>query len=235
MRLKFILAGFIIFFLADTYAQEKSDTVVEKRSHSRIRKFSPEDKPKYYIDTDIRISETEFAELLKKHLKVRIIAAYDKYGEQAVLYVDTTNTRVQQITEEMKIPEGELLPDFVMTGYNGEILDSAELKGKKVVFYFMSFFSPIGHSENWVAEFKQLERQYRTRNTVFIIVTGNDREEFMEVIGSTPVDFHIVMNGFGFMQRFAVRAFPSYLVIDESGRVLSYLNATELDKLDELL
>jgi hypothetical protein len=81
-----ILACFVSF---ETSAQ---DETVQK--YQRVREFSPQNQPKFYIDTDIEITDAEFSNILKKHGGVNMIPVFDKYGNASRYYVDTTNTRV---------------------------------------------------------------------------------------------------------------------------------------------
>lgn len=223
----------VFVFLTGVAQQNAPDTVIHKSTHTIRRDFSDEGKPKYHRDSDIEISEEEMRALFKKHQTIGMIPIIDKYGEQSAFYVDTT-TNIIRIDNVKQIPPGEPFPEFVMRTINGKILDSDQLKGQKVVLYF-NFFFPETISPIWKSSFEEAFEANKDKEAVFVLVTQNTLDEMKSHTNLSEAEFNTVTDAFNFYRRFQLRSFPVCVVLDESGNILSYLRASELTRLKDLL
>jgi hypothetical protein len=204
-------------------------------NYSVVRKkaFSPDNIPKYFMNSDISISEEEFVQLLQKHGRVHLKTKMNKYGEPAAIFVDTTATYASRPNPDLKTKTGSLLPPFVMRDYNNMLIDSEKLKGNKAILLF----------DLWLSEHTTIEDYREKYSTVadkcpsctFILLTGSSREEIRKKLGENSIRFHLIPDANGFNRRYHIGTLPQYVILDSDGKVEAYLKSTDFSKLDVYL
>ncbi|MEJ2004310.1 MAG: hypothetical protein P8X57_04940 [Cyclobacteriaceae bacterium] len=195
--------------------------------------FTTEGIPKVLLNSEKKISDAEFEILIKKHNRVHLIPEYNRYGEPALYFVDTSARIVQRINPDKRTPPGELLPPFTMTGFNEEVVKSEQFRGKKVILLFRMYFERNFFNEKWFDDLNNL--QTGCSSCEFIMLTGSTKEEIMEMIGAKEIDFYLIPNSRGFVQRYSVNEFPSAIILDENGAVISYLSGIDMKKINTVI
>jgi thiol-disulfide isomerase/thioredoxin len=113
----------------------------------------------------------------------------------------------------------EIAPEFELTTLQGQQMSLSQLAGRVVVMDFWATWCPPCRAS--VPELKQLTKKYPTDKLVLISVSADkDENEWREFVAKKNMDWaqyrdtdHKVLDAF------AIRAFPTYLVIDGDGVV----------------
>jgi thiol-disulfide isomerase/thioredoxin len=111
----------------------------------------------------------------------------------------------------------EIAPEFELTTLQGQQMSLSRLAGRVVVMDFWATWCPPCRAS--VPELKELTKKYPTDKLVLISVSADkDEKEWREFVAKKNMDWaqyrdtdHRVVDAF------AIRAFPTYLVIDGDG------------------
>lgn len=111
----------------------------------------------------------------------------------------------------------EIAPEFELTTLQGQQMSLGRLAGRVVVMDFWATWCPPCRAS--VPELKELTKKYPTDKLVLISVSADkDEKEWREFVAKKNMDWaqyrdtdHRVVDAF------AIRAFPTYLVIDGDG------------------
>lgn len=114
------------------------------------------------------------------------------------------------------------LPEFSLTGMNGDIWHSDESAHKILVLNFWATWCPPCREEMPV--FSKLQKEFAQRNVQFIGIAIDDREAVQEFIDSYGVDFTILMGNtetVALSERLGNRfsALPFTVIADKGGKV----------------
>jgi len=121
-------------------------------------------------------------------------------------------------------------PDFHLTTVQGQEFSLEDLAGKVVVLDFWATWCPPCRES--VGELKDLTRKYPSDKMVLISISADrDASAWREFVSKKRMDWPQYLDHQGRMRQiFAVRAFPTYIVIDGEGVIrqrMSGLNPQE--------
>ena len=129
-------------------------------------------------------------------------------------------------------------PDFSFTSSEGEHITLEDLRGKVVLLDFWGTWCPPCVES--VPELRTLHKRYSKDGTPFVLIgisSDNDEAEWKEFTAKNEMSWAQYRDKDRRIQRaFAVRSFPTYIVIDHEGVVrfrsegLSWRSAAELDQ-----
>lgn len=120
---------------------------------------------------------------------------------------------------------GRRAENFVAITMQGKTVSLASLQGKVVLLTFWSSRCPICVSE--IPKMNELAASYRRSDVVFLAASTEDENILGSFLRHHTFSFQILPNSFGLMLKYskldadgrANIAFPSYYLIDRSGRI----------------
>jgi len=115
--------------------------------------------------------------------------------------------------------------NFSATSIDGDRVELAALRGKVVLLTFWSTRCVICQNEQ--PRLNRLASEYRNRNVVFLAATTEDEGLVSSYLRHHPFSFQVLPDSFGLMLKYSPRdsqgraniAYPSYYLIDRTGRV----------------
>ena len=111
----------------------------------------------------------------------------------------------------------DFAPDFHVTTLQGQDISLQQLRGDIVVLVFWATWCPPCRAS--VSELKELTRKYANAKVVLISVSADkDEKAWREFVASKKMDWPQYRDtNESVLRTFAVRSFPTYLVIDGDG------------------
>lgn len=114
---------------------------------------------------------------------------------------------------------------FTAVTLDDKTVDMSSLKGKVVLLAFWSTRCPICVSE--IPKLNRLASGFARNDVVFLAASAESEDVLESFLKDHPFKFKILPNSFGLMLKYAKPdrngraniAFPSYYVIDRSGRI----------------
>ena len=125
--------------------------------------------------------------------------------------------KANQLIANPALGRANLAPDFRLTTLQGRDISLKDLHGDVVVLDFWATWCPPCRDS--VSELKELTRKYANAKIVVISISGDEDEKaWRDFVTKKKMDWPQYRDSKGaLMQAFAVRAFPTYLVIDGDG------------------
>tara|TARA_R110000868_G_scaffold157160_3_gene384306 strand:+ start:8254 stop:8949 length:696 start_codon:yes stop_codon:yes gene_type:complete len=157
----------------------------------------------------------------------------DKYGNIESRLLDTLKlSRKGNRDISKRVQKGEPFPPFVMKSLSNRILDSEKLKGGIILIQFQLMFREPFLKIKTIEEFEELVSEFRkTMDLEAIILTDSSKSEILENIDTSKYISEFVPDGRNFNEKYLVVSFPSIVLIDTYGNLVSYYDPDEIDKL----
>lgn len=129
---------------------------------------------------------------------------------------------------------GEKAPDFVLTTYDGEQIESMELAGRVIVINFWaSWCKPC---EQEAAELEQVYRKFKDQDVVFLGIAYADTEpEALAYLSKFGITYPNGPDlGTRITQAFRTRGVPETYIVGKDGRLVDvqigpYMSVTEIE------
>ncbi|MGZ2372055.1 hypothetical protein ACXR6G_19965 [Ancylomarina sp. YFZ004] len=186
----------------------------------------------YNKHTGEKISKSEFHNLHKANPNIVLEQVIDKYGEIESRLVDPFRKDSFQTRDISKRAQnGESFPPFVMKSITNRTLKSEELNDRYILIQFqLSFLKPFFNKKT-LNEFNELVFELQKLVSIEgIVVTESSTKEIKEQIGESTYKREIIPNGRNFNERYLVVDFPSMILVDKNGDLISYYKHSEIDK-----
>lgn len=134
--------------------------------------------------------------------------------------------------------EGNCAPKFNAVSIEDKAFDLSQLKGKVVVVTFWSTHCPPCVSA--ISKFNELAEDYKSRNVVFLAVTGENPETVKKFLRRKPFKYNIISNGLGIMLKFSgtpdgrlMMPTPTHYLINQEGEIeMKLIGDNKKGKLD---
>jgi peroxiredoxin/Tfp pilus assembly protein PilF len=125
--------------------------------------------------------------------------------------------RVNQLLTDPRLGRENVAPDFRLTTLQGQDISLRQLRGNIVVLDFWATWCPPCRAS--VSELKDLTRKYANAKVVLISISGDkDEKAWRDFVAKKKMDWPQYLDtNDSVMSSFAVRAFPTYMVIDGDG------------------
>lgn len=218
-RTIFIILGLIMnsqFFFAQSFNNSYRNTLSGKPTFNKL--------------TGEIITEKDLGNFIKKYPNSVFEPVIDKYGNIESFQVDPSKPD-RRMTRDIskRVKNGEQFPEFVMKSMKNNILDSEKLKGNAILIRFQLFFNESFFNETEFNEFENLvDELKRTMDFSSIIVTESSENEVRNKIDINKCISEIIPDGRNFNARYLVTHFPSYIIIDKYGALISYYETNDL-------
>lgn len=115
--------------------------------------------------------------------------------------------------------DNQLAPDFVLPSISGEYFQLSDLKGKKVLVYFFAPWCNICHLSG--DNLNDL-RAARSDEDLAILVVGlswQNQTEIQTFANDLQLNMPVLYGSPQQIDDYQIKGFPTYFVIDETGRV----------------
>jgi thiol-disulfide isomerase/thioredoxin len=110
---------------------------------------------------------------------------------------------------------------FSAAALGGAKLDLGALKGKVVVLNF--WFIGCGPCRAEMPGLNQLVKEFKGKDVVFIAFANDEENELREFLKTKAFDYQIVAGGFNVGMDYQVSVWPTHVIIDREGNVVSRL------------
>lgn len=132
---------------------------------------------------------------------------------------EATAEQTKRLIAEPKLGRENLAPAFQITTIQGQAISLKQLTGKIVVLDFWATWCPPCRES--VPELKELTRKYSSEKLTLISISADDDEKaWREFVAKKDMDWPQFRDlNRQLRTSFAVRAFPTYLVIDGDGAI----------------
>ena len=125
--------------------------------------------------------------------------------------------QANRLIADPRLGRANLAPDFRLTTLQGRDISLKDLRGDIVVLDFWATWCPPCRDS--VSELKELTRKYANAKIIVISISGDEDEQaWRNFVATKRMDWPQYRDSNGaLMHAFAVRAFPTYMVIDGDG------------------
>jgi len=230
LRLLFKSEDHTLQLLYDKYqiANQNNDAKLIKEIESEYNKVDSlkKDKIKVYVNTNKSSYLTPFlvSRFFMSMADVDELNEYVSNFDKSILnsiYVDELTSKIA-LMEVTKI--GNVIPDFIQTDKDGQVLNISDLRGKYVLIdFWASWCGPCrGENPNVVAMYNK----YKSKDfTVLGISLDDNREKWLKAIDDDKLAWHHVsdLTGWGnpLVKQFGIGGIPFSILIDKDGIVLA--------------
>jgi peroxiredoxin len=190
-----------------------------------------------------RISYQEYDQLMRKdRYAYHLEPIFDEYGQASAYKLRPTTAEERETRRfdlgdpTMRPKVGEPMAEFVMKGIDDKVYRLTELKGHVIVLSFwISLKKPIW-GPNQAKSFADALRPYQSKTDLISLgVLHESKDDISTLVAIETLPFIPIPDSYGFHQKFYVRAGPSFIVIDRTGRVAAYLEGFNYDQLQKVL
>lgn len=196
--------------------------------------FSLSGKEIYNKVSGALINEKEISDLVENNPHIFFEPVINKYGDIESYLVDpsapSNNGRIISRDISKQVKKGEQFPPFVMKSINNRVVDSEKIRGKIILMQFqLQLVKPLFIRQTLDAFNSLVEDIRKTTEVEAVIVTESSKDEIKEQIGDGIYVAEIIPNGRNFNQKYQVVNFPSIVLIDKNGCLVSYYNQVEIE------
>ena len=112
-----------------------------------------------------------------------------------------------------------LAPDIEILGLDGEVLTSADLRGRVLLFEF--WWSGCSSSMSRVSYLKSLTRQWADQPFTLISVhIDRETEEMRRLMRKYRMDWPQYQYSAGLRRQFKIQRYPTHILVDHEGNIL---------------
>jgi thiol-disulfide isomerase/thioredoxin len=117
---------------------------------------------------------------------------------------------------------GKDAPSFRGVSLDGKVYSSQELKGKTVLLDFWATW--CGPCKRSMPVTEQLHEDYKSKGLVILAVDVGERREVVEkFLATRPFPYPVIMGDeAGMTSAYSVNLFPTFVLINEQGKVASH-------------
>ncbi|MGC9355168.1 MAG: hypothetical protein ACP5D9_15080 [Mariniphaga sp.] len=218
---------FCIFFFSMLFSQLNAQIVT--KSNLNVTGI-----PKFNKNTGEKISNEEFLEIIHQTPNVYSEPKIDKFGEVEALFIDPTKSgKINNRDTSLRVTPGEEFPPFVMKTMVGQKLNSEKMRGKYILVYSELFLKPPFFNENAFNKTVRLINNFREGEIEMILLTERQESEIDKELIPSLNSLKIVPNARNFITRYIITEYPSWILVDNQGKLVSYYGAMEFQKLEE--
>lgn len=192
------------------------------------------DKEIYNKVSGERINENDLSDLIENNPHIYFEPVINKYGDIESYLVDpsapSNNGRIISRDVSRQVKKGGQFPPFVMKSIKNRVIDSEKIRGKIILMQFqLQLVKPFFRKQTFDAFNSLIEDIRKTTEVEAVIVTESTTNEIKEQIGDCNYVAEMIPNGRNFNQKYQVVNFPSIVLIDKNGCLVSYYNQVEIE------
>ncbi len=135
----------------------------------------------------------------------------------------STYTDKYKLSEQKSVGQplsnGTLAPDWKLGIYNNKDISLNELKGQVILLDF--WIKNCGPCIQSVPFFKELQNKFKDKNFKLISINSYDSEEDIAwFCNKHQINYMVLINGESVANEYRVSVFPTFFIIDKSGKII---------------
>lgn len=196
-------------------------------------RYNLSDVPLFNKYTGEKISDKDFEKMVEENPSIMLIPQINELGVIWSFNADPKNKSLIAFRDtSLRVkPTEEFLP-FKMKTMDGERLDSDNLKGKNILIHCQLYLKPplfVEKSFNEISEI--VKSKSESGDIIFIVLTESDKHDINDGFEKICENVKIVPDSRNFMIRYLINSYPSNILIDKNGDLVSYYESFEFEKL----
>ncbi|ETN94393.1 hypothetical protein [Zhouia amylolytica] len=188
-------------------------------------------------DTGVSYNYDDYLKLYKDYPNMHAWPKeYNKYGMASSFYFDKNEENSRTISNGLfndKVSEGEIFSEFVMKTIDGQIVESKNLRGKKIVLISIVMLREPFFNKDQLLEMDSFFSDLP--NVKSIVFTSSNSLEIEDAIGDLNLNSLIVPEAMGFQKKYGIKISPQYVLIDENGLLVKYFKHEDLGTFEDML
>jgi hypothetical protein len=219
-----------LFLLTIIYTNTFSQFVTTRRINTSVDKI-------YHKQTGKQLSEKEINEIIQEYPQTSFDLAINKYGEIDHYEYDPNKIKSGTNKDISARPKsGEAFPPFSMKSIENKILDSEKISGKNILLHFQLDFNKPFFFDQALKDANELINELPNKAELISIVLSNgSKKDILKEIDTSIYNMDFVSDGQNFSLKYRVLNYPSFILINKKGQLVSYYDADELDKVKAYL
>lgn len=224
--MKRITALFIIISAISPYlsAQIKGETYTMRISGTSVINKK----------TGEKLEGTALDDYMFSHPKTVFEPVINKFGDIDYFEVDPQKTDMTlKIDISKRTKNGDTFLPFIVNANNGKHIDSEKLKGMPIILQFQLHLKGFGFLEKVYNKLDSLVENYQEIGPLeAILFTETKKEELPNQFNPDSCNFNIVTDARNFKIRYQIETFPSIILIDKEGKLVSYYDSLNMNQLE---
>ncbi len=210
--------------------------ICQKVGHSEKQILGPS-TPVYDSATMELIPYKVVSEMIRKNPNLGLKPNYNRYGDlDSYIYEPHRGSSNSDRDPHLRDPIGQRLKEFVFKDLKNKQYSLTELRGKKVIVHFEMITNPrildtLAFQLRAQLFNDLMANQQHMAFVLFIdgpgLITKNLAVEHFK--------FPLIPDSQNFGVRYHIVQFPTTILIDQNGRVVNYLEKTQIDKWLEII
>lgn len=201
---------------------------------TKTRINTPTDKI-YNKQTGKLLTDEELKLIMTNNPKIAVNQIINKYGEIEYFEYDPNKQNRDSNDAITRRPKnGEAFPPFVMKSIDNKTLDSEKLIGKNILLQFqLDFEKPLFFAKTLIEANELINELPNNVEITSIVVTRSSKKDILTQIDPSAYTMEFVPNARNFSVKYLVLYYPSFILIDKYGNLVSYYDTDGLNKVKE--
>lgn len=178
-----------------------------------------------------KITVTKYTPMSKEAEEFVIPVTKIRNGEQLLKKAEQIKmVTVSNVCPSLKVKVGDLLPDFSLKDYKGEIWTLNRLRGKRVIINF--WHTRCGPCCREIPELNRLVEEYP--DNLYLSVAFESADKISKVVNDRGFKFHHLVDDTELAEKIGVREYPFTMIVDENGKITYMQTGTSPVQLRQL-
>jgi peroxiredoxin len=244
-NLIFLLVTFIGFNAQDFNAQISSSDSSNSKVNPLLglKKAGPEDQPNTPVMLDPmsipmydeqlqKINPEDFMKMMMsnefvpepyidKNKALKAIVLRKATEDEKAMMLKMHSGMGMEMKQEKSVLIGNPAMDFNLVDLKGEKYKLSELKGKVIALNF--WFVECKPCVMEMPELNELVEEFKGKEVLFLSIAINKKDQLKKFLKSTEFNYEVIPNGQTTADSFAVKGFPTNVIIDKNG-IIQYVS-----------
>ena len=225
----------LISFLMSTVAFGQENKVGMSYTKSVVLGFSSDNV--YYKETGQKIPLAEFRRLMQENPNIYFEREIDEEGTVLRYYYSPYNQiKKGNGVYNFNVSENVAFPNFKLKTIDNKEIELKKLSGKLVILRFETEAKGNRFKKQDIELLdKKINALSKKEDVEAIIIFPSTEDDVREGFDLANSNFKLVANGTIFMIKYAIRKYPSTLLIDQNGILIGYFSDLDSLKLEEYI
>lgn len=225
----------LISFLMSTVAFGQDNKVGMNYTRSFVSSFSSDNV--YYKETGQKIPLAEFRRLMQENPKIYFEREIDEEGT-VLRYYYSPNNQIKRGNGvfNFNVSENVAFPNFKLNTIDKKEIELKKISGKLVILRFETEAKGYRFKKQDIELLdKKINALSKKEDVEAIIIFQSAEDDVREGFDLANSNFKPVANGIKFMIKYAIRQYPSTLLIDQNGILIGYFSDLDSLNLEEYI
>lgn len=189
----------------------------------------------YNKQTGKLLTDDELKQIANKNPNIPVDQIINKYGEIEYFEYDPNKKNRDSNDAIARRPKtGEAFPPFVMKSIDNKTLDSEKLIGRIILLQFqLDFDKPFFFAKTLIDANELINELQNKVEITSVVVTKSSKEDILNQIDPSAYNMEFVPNARNFIVKYFISYYPSFILIDKYGKLVSYYDTVGLNKVKE--